>query len=368
MQSNDEILVGSRIGRGGEGKHSLDDSEKIEGRSCRLFPTALENLIKALITSSPVLSLTKSFVEDTIDKAIDSGLILPVEDGYKHKTPRVDPIKALKNKAIVGIDGGAFNIKLHPVRLILLRSAIFTCSRRVDFNCDLKGLWKTSIALQRNLSGGDDQLRRKTRELLMDLEVQTVKEFLEEYGAHIDALFWDGPLYTLRHLNKLYSVVKALTNRAIICIKLVKNSFASRISQAAGGLEFSDADLYVAYLGPNERSSIYIYNGGFASKLTDDMKPAFFYLKSPQRVMLRYEFPSWVLDEFGVNYVLNIICADLALGNGLSYVISKADSLARFSDDEKRQLAFCVLKILREIGVENVVLFNEKRWARFLSR
>ncbi|MCR8455146.1 MAG: DNA double-strand break repair nuclease NurA [Candidatus Korarchaeota archaeon] len=367
MQTVNKTLRGSETSYSKEEQCNTESSEKVGKHPCKLISAAIEDLIRSFVKSSPVRNLTKDVIESIIDKAIDSGIVIPIESRYKYEVPHVDPIQALKNKAIVGVDGGVFPIKLHPVRLILARSAVFTYSRRIDFDYNLRGIWKSSIAIQQSLGDSEEQIRRKIREMLLDLEVQTVKEFLNEYGAHIDAFFWDGPLYTSRYLSKLHSAVKALTNRSIICVKLVKNSLASRISQVIKGRGFSDADIYVAYLGVNERSSIFVYNDGYASKLADDMKPAFFYLKSPQRVILRYEFPSWVLEEFGINYVLDLVYADLALGNGLSYVIGKADGIARFSDEEKKQLTLHVIKAIRENGIEDAFFFNERRWARFLS-
>ena len=348
-------------------KRSTENERHPEILSHMLLPRILENVIRNYIAKSHIGSLTNNYVESLIDKAIDSGIIIPIERRYKYEIPKVDPLLILKNKAIVGVDGGGFAIKLHPMRIILAKSAVFFHSQHPNFNYDIKGVWRTSVAILRRTGNVEEQLRIKMREMLVDVEVQTVKEIAEEYGGFIDAIFWDGPLYTSRYMNKFYSAVKTLTNRAIICIKSVKNSFASRIARVSDAYELTDADLYVTYLNPNQRSSAYIYNGNLVSKLPEDMKPVFFYVKSPQKIMLRYEFPYWVIEEFGLDYVLNLIYADMALGDGISYVISRADNLARFSDQERRYLIYRVLRVLKESGVDETILFNERRWARFFS-
>lgn len=339
----------------------------VESCSHTLLTRILEDVIRSYIKKSTIGSLSNQFIEELIDKAIDSGVVVPLESKYRYDVPRVDPLMALKNKAIVGVDGGVFSIKLHPMRIILAKSAVFFHSQRPDFDYDIKGVWRTSVTILRRAGNLEEQLRRNMRDALVNIESQTVKELAEEYGGYIDAVFWDGPLYTSRRISRFYSAIKTLANRAIICIKSVKNSFASRIAQVAEMPELTDADLYVVYLKHNQRSSVFIYEGGYASRLPEDMKPAFFYVKSQQKIMLRYEFPYWTVEEFGLDYVLRLIFADLALGNGISYVISRADGLARFSDQEKRHLIYRVLRVLKESGVDEAMLFNERRWARFIS-
>ena len=164
----------------------------------------------------------------------------------------------------------------------------------------------------------------------------------------------------------MYSAIRVLTDRAIICIKVVKNAFSSRIAKWSGIVGLTDADLFSYYLPPGYRTAMFTYDDSIVRKIPSDMRPVFFYVKTRQMVILRYEFPIWILEEYGIEYVLRIIGTDLALGNGFSYVINRADKIARFSEEEKRYLSFKVFELLKKYGFETILTFNEKRWNKYM--
>jgi len=333
--------------------------------SSKLIMTALEEAVKEFITKKLKYRVAGHFVESVIDKAIDNGVVA-LEGTYSLPMPKLNPTKELEDKSIVGVDGGAFSLKLHPMRIVIARTGIFCHSQRNGTQFDLRGVWRATFSVLRRNGNIEEQIRRKIREILVSIESTTIKEIATEYGRDIDAFIWDGPLYSKKFFQAMYSAIRVLTDRAIICIKVVKNAFSSRIAKWSGIVGLTDADLFSYYLPPGYRTAMFTYDDSIVRKIPSDMRPVFFYVKTRQMVILRYEFPIWILEEYGIEYVLRIIGTDLALGNGFSYVINRADKIARFSEEEKRYLSFKVFELLKKYGFETILTFNEKRWNKYM--
>lgn len=325
----------------------------------------LGNVLKDIIENSAIANMSRREIEELLNLLVDSKIVEPLEDSFKVSVRTVDPIQILSDKSIVGIDGGAFTIKFHPLRFIIAKSAIFTHTQRFRAQ-GVRGIWRTAFSIVRKSGNFEELLRRKVREVLVKVESKTTLEVIEEFGDNIDAIFWDGPLYNRRYFDEFYNVVKAARDFSVPIIKLVKNSFSARIAQYLGFDELSDADLFSAFLGSRERSAFFLYKGPMAVDLPIKFRPVFFYVKTSNKLILRYEFPYWVLEEYGSGYIQRIIYADMQLGGGLSYVLMRADNLARFTDQERRRIVYHIISALRKNGLDDVLLFNERRWARFL--
>ncbi len=298
--------------------------------------------------------------------AEDHGIIM-LEDSIIKRMPQVKPLGILKGRNIVGVDGGVFSLKLYPFRIIVARSGVYSFPMRDYAGFGVRNIWRFILSVLRSRGRIEEQLRKKMREVLFYVESTTVREIAEEYGSAIDVVFWDGPMYTRRHLRKQYSTIKSLSDRAIMCIRVVKNPFSSRLLKGTKMDSLTDADVLSYYLRPNMRTSMFLLDNRFVRGIPRDLKPVFFYVKTDLRVLLRYEFPYWMLEEYGIDDILNIIAADLAMGNGFSYVVGRADFIARFSEDERRYIAFKIFRMLRENGFPDFLTFNQRRWGKFLN-
>lgn len=333
--------------------------------SSKLIMAALEEAVKEFITKRFRYGISENFVEAVIDKARDNGVVV-LEGAYSLPMPKLNPIKEFEDKNIIGVDGGAFSLKLHPIRIIIARTGVFCHSQRNSKQLDLRGVWRATFSILRRNGNIEEHIRRKIREILVSIESTTIKEIATEYGRDIDAIIWDGPLYSKKFFYTLYGAIKVLTDRAIICIKVVKNVFSSRLAKWSGIVGLTDADLFSHYLRPGYRTTMFTYDDSIIKKIPRDMRPVFFYVKTSQMIILRYEFPMWTLEEYGVDYVLRIIGTDLAFGNGFSYMISRADKIARFNEEEKRYLSFRIFELLKKHGFETLLTFNERRWNRYM--
>ena len=343
------------------------DIEFRNGSFYKFISDVLGDVLRGFISKSSLARINRNSIIEILRSAINDGLLVPLESDSKFKIriQKVDPIRALNDKNITGIDGGAFSIKFHPIRLIMAKSAVFMHTQKLFFKGAIKGVWRTSVSILRKVGNMEEQVRRRTKRLLVELESRTVLEIIEEYDNSIDAIFWDGPLYGMRFFDRYYEVVRKAKDYAIPVIKLVKNSFASRITSFFGLSDIFDADLFSMLLDNNERSTVYLLENKLSRQLPESLKPVFFYVKTPNRLIVRYEFPYWVIEDYGLAYILRLIYADMQLGGGISYVLSKADQIARFTDQEKRRIIYHVISVLKKNGLDDILLFNERRWSKF---
>ncbi len=328
---------------------------------------AIESAIKEVLSKYLSRKLGDDILLKIVDRSEDSGII-PLEDGIIKGMPEINPLTIFKGKNVVGVDGGAFSLRLHPFRVIIARTAVFGLSMRNNETFGAKDVWRFSVSIIRRRGGVPEQVRRKVRDILMSLETVTIRELAEEYGSVLDVVFWDGPIISRRYFKKFYSAIKSLVDRAIICIKIVKNPFSTWLSGITNVEALTDADLLSMYLPPNTRTIMFLYDNKLVNGVPYYMKPVFFYVKTKGRVVFRYEFPYCVLEEYGKDQVLEIISADLQLGNGFSYVIGRADKIARFCDEEKRYIAFRVLSAFKKCGIADILMYNQLRWGRYLYR
>ena len=334
--------------------------------SSGLITEVIENLIRDYI-----LSLVDSFRDilgsEKFSEAILEAGLTRLEAGASYPLPCPNPTKTFEGINVVGVDGGSFGLSLHPLRMIIARTAVFSHSQNIDRPLNLRDCWRASVVLLREIGPLEDCMRRKSRETLASLEATTVAELVEEYASALDVVIWDGPLYTRRFLRRQYSAVKALADRAIMCIRVVKNVSSARIARTLGLRGITDADIFSYSLPLGFRTPLFLYDGPLVRGLPGDMKPIFFYAKTEQGV-LRFEFPLWMLEEYGARRIIDIIAADLTLGGGISYVVSRADQLARFREEEKRHIFFRIVQILEDYGFGRPVMFNQNRWGRFLRK
>ena len=328
---------------------------------------AIERTLGNALTKLRRNKINVDVLENMVYNASECGIVV-LEDKFFYRIGSVAPNVVLRGKNVVGVDGGVFSLLLYPIRFVIARSGVFSLSMRSDRKFNVRGIWRVNFSILEACGSVDDKIRRKVREVLVSVESRTVREIATEYGGEIDVVFWDGPMYTRRFFRETYAALKALGDRAIMCVRVVKNPFASKLARAAGIDALSDADIFSFFLDPNTRTAMFLYDGETVRNVPRDYRPVFMYIKTSQRVVFRYEFPYWMLEEYGSDAVLDIIYADLALGNGLSYMVGRADSLARFSDEEKRYIAFRIFTVLKNHGFSDFLTFNQRRWGRFLSK
>jgi len=335
--------------------------------SATVIMDAIELAVRKALSNHINGKIRGLVVDDILEKGEENGVI-PLENEFFYKLPDVNPMDVLRGRNIVGVDGGAFSLRLHPLRIVIAKTAVYALSMNSDRSFDIKDVWKFSVSILRKNGNVVEQVRRKIKEVLVSLEASTIRELAEEYSNIIDIVIWDGPLYTRKFFNKFYTAIKSLVDRAIICIKIVKNPFSSWLSKTINLESLSDADMLSYYLFPNMRTAMFLFDGKIVANIPYDMKPVFFYVKTGQRVIVRYEFPYGLIEEYGKEEILRIISADLQLGSGISYVVSRADKIARFCDEEKRHIAYRIFIAFKKCGVTDLLMYNQLRWGRFLYR
>ena len=82
----------------------------------------LGNVLRDIIENSAIANMSRREIEELLNLLVDSKIVEPLEDSFKVPVRTVDPIQILSDKSIVGIDGGAFTIKFHPLRFIIAKS------------------------------------------------------------------------------------------------------------------------------------------------------------------------------------------------------------------------------------------------------
>jgi len=298
-----------------------------------------------------------------IKRGFDERLSLEfLEDRPIFKIDIDKPYSVFNNMTVIGVDGSSLVFKGHPLRLIITRSAVFSHSQRRINVVRINGVYKVLVRIVDELpflGDIDDFLRILESYTLSYLESTTINEICKKYGADlIDLVLKDGPLYNINN-EGISDMLSSLYKLGIPIIGVVKNSYSKFVTKAINIDNMFDSDFFSFLLVPNSRSPFFM----LVDEKSEQHKLVMTYYMTPRRTIMRIEVPYWVYEEYGPDLIASYIAADTILGKGhFSYILSRADKISKFSENEKKILLRQLEKMLLSYGSKAPYFFNEYRW------
>lgn len=294
----------------------------------------------------------------------------------------------------VGFDGASVALRTSSVSIVYARAGSYGYSQRtkneerLSFNSGINRIWcdiapiipsvpnalVTDEGLRQLLMedfekkvSGQDQILMAEIEALARVEAMATMLCVEEYGELIDLVFIDGPMYMARDgFEPSLTRANYLKHVGIPHISVVKNLIASPVMKAAGQKKnWTDFAFFATSLQPGERSCAFLrHDEGKYSIPHPALKRVFFYYKTLQSDLFRYEIPLWVWElEKARTELLDCCIADsLLAGGGFSYVLSQVDQFVRIRKNLRVLLRSLQQKRLREYNVELSEPYDQKRF------
>lgn len=326
---------------------------------------------------------------------LDTTLIEPLETGISFSAPKhmhqVYPILAEKN--LVGFDGASVAIRTSSVSIVYARAGSYGYSQRLtekerlSFNginriwCDIAPI----IPLVPNSLVTDEGLKHLMIEdfekkykgpdkiLMAEIEAQAQVESLatilcvKAYESLIDLILIDGPMYIAQDgFESSLTRAQYLKKKALPHFSVVKNLIASPVMNAAGQKKnWTDFAFFATSLQPGDRSCAFLrHDEGKFTIPHPCLKRVFFYYKTLQGDLFRYELPLWVWEqERDRRSLLDCCIADSLLGGGgMSFVIKKADQFVRIRKNLRLLLRSSYFSRLKDKNIELSEPYNQKRW------
>ena len=303
------------------------------------------------------------------EQSKNSGDVEFLEDNFLLPVVMVKPHEVLNNMNIVGVDGSSVVFRGHPFRLIIARSAVYTHSQKLVNVLRLYGLYKSTLRIVDEYPlffDIDDVLRRFESETLSFIESETIIDIGKKFGSdHIDLIIHDGPLYFPNGAEYTANMLKVLYELDIPIVGIVKNSFSRLIVDLLGGGFYLDSDFLSFHLRENYRTSFFVNNK--VGLLDDrDLRVVSSYYMTPKGNLLRIDVPLWVFEQFGSEKIIDIVVSDIAIGGGsYSYVLGKADKMAKFSEHERERLLRYLKMIINQFGFHEDKFYNHVRWGLY---
>ncbi|MGQ4890943.1 MAG: DNA double-strand break repair nuclease NurA [Candidatus Njordarchaeia archaeon] len=303
------------------------------------------------------------------EKSRDSGDIEFLEDELLFPVSLGKPHEVLNNMNIVGVDGSSVVFRGHPFRLIIARSAVYTHSQKLVNVLRLYGLYKSTLRIVDEYPlffDIDDVLRRFESETLSFIESETIIDIGKKFGSdYVDLIVHDGPLYFPNGTSYTENMLRVLYELDIPIVGIVKNSFSRLIVDIIGGGFYLDSDFFSFHLKENFRTSFFLNN---KVGLVDDrdLRVVSAYYMTPKKNLLRIDVPLWVFEQLGPEKIMEIIVADIAIGGGsYSYVLGKADKIAKFSEFERGRLLSYLKLVIHGLGFHEDKFYNHVRWGLY---
>jgi len=326
---------------------------------------------------------------------LDTALIEPLETGISFSAPKhmhqVYPILAEKN--LVGFDGASIAIRTSSFSIVYARAGSYGYSQRLieserlSFNginriwCDIAPI----IPFVPNSLVTDDGLKQLMIEdfekkykgpdkiLMAEIEAQAQVESLavilcvKAYEKLIDLILIDGPMYIAQDgFESSLTRAQYLKKTAIPHFSIVKNLIASPVMGAAGQKKnWTDFAFFATSLQPGDRSCAFLRHDEGKFVISDPaLKRVFFYYKTLQGDLFRYELPLWVWEqEKDQKSLLDCCIADsLLAGGGFSFVCKKADQFVRIRKNLRLLLRSSYFTRLKDENIELSEPYNQKRW------
>jgi len=175
---------------------------------------------------------------------------------------------------------------------------------------------------------------------------------VEEYGELIDLVFIDGPMYMARDgFDPSITRANYLKHVGIPHISVVKNLIASPVMKAAGQKKnWTDFAFFATSLQP--------------SIPHPELKRVFFYYKTLQGDLFRYEIPLWVweLEQVRTELLDRCIADSLLAGGGFSFVLSQVDQFVRIRKNLRVLLRTLQQMRFREHKITLSEPYDQKRF------
>lgn len=301
---------------------------------------------------------------------------------------------ALAKKNLVGFDGASVALRTSSVSIVYARASSYGYSQRTNneerlsFNSGVNRIWcdiapiipsvPNALVTDEGLRqlvmedfektvSGQDQILMAEIGALARVEAMAAMLCVGEYGELIDLILVDGPMYVARDGFEP-SLIRAnyLKQVGIPHISVVKNLIASPVMKAAGQKQnWTDFAFFATSLQPGERSCAFLRHDEGKYVIPHlELKRVFFYYKTFQGDLFRYEAPLWVWELAQVRTELLDCCiADsLLAGGGFSFVLSQADQFVRIRKDVRGLLRSLQQMRLREQGVAPSEPYDQKRF------
>jgi len=333
---------------------------------------SLSYVIKALVDTILRNSANNSILPtpDEVYAALSKELsyITPLENQLIMNISVIQPFKVFRGLTLVGIDSSSFVFRGHPLRLIIARSGVFVYSQRTMKILRVFNPFKYVLGIVHSLDDElDEEISRFESRCMSYVEIKTAETIAKTVPDLVDIIFFDGPIFTKHNYDLMLDLLKLLKEKNIISFHVVKNCTSSKIMSASGYFGLLDSDFFSYYLKPGQRSCFMIWKkviiGNKEINVPEEFLPVFAYFMTWKKQLLRVEVPKWIYDKYGLELIERIIVSDIILGNKeTSYMISRADRLAKFSERERRMLEFNLRVLAQRLGFSSPEFYNQKRW------
>ncbi|MFX0065391.1 MAG: DNA double-strand break repair nuclease NurA [Candidatus Hermodarchaeota archaeon] len=322
---------------------------------------------------------------------LDQSEVEALEDKWTFDLTSIEPHKALEDMNVVAVDGSSMVIVDNQHASVYARGGSYGFSQkkihRLSFLSGVNKVW-CDVAINVEASRGvvqDIEERQHCLDKLADdnnypyydrvtlaevealalVEAASIILCCNEFVDNVDLILHDGPLFVSRGgYNASLQRLRHMHMLNIPSINVVKTPAASPVLHAAGISDSTDGAFFDR-LEPGHRSSFFLQQME-ASKLRipTPLTRALAYFKSLNgKFLFRWEVPLWVLQQFGPEKVAEWIAADSFMDKtGVSFSISRADSLVRIRSNLRTLMRETQRVQLQERGLKFTQNFNQTRW------
>lgn len=313
-------------------------------------------------------------------------LVLPFDQEFSHHQEAREWSRGiLENQAVFAADGSQLlptkDLSL-PVALVQVGSFYNPHSLEKDFAKELK----TKVLGPEELlaSGSEEKIFHEQYISLKryQMESQCIQEFcLNKERASRDSLaFFDGSLlisfaeilmdlHRNEYLNSVMDLLDASIRMEVPLVGYVDTSAARDLIRMFSLFSFDSSLAHHDGIRDTDITNVILPNWGDRTIAFHLLRPGilgqynniggglgFFYMRtSMSRPPARIEFPMWILEAGLLDKVVDIIRAELVIGNGYPYAIETADQIAWFSPQDRAKFGRVLHHFLeqREISLHN---------------
>lgn len=327
---------------------------------------------------------------------LDHAQVEPLETIISFNMPKAmrQVYPTLTKMNLVAFDGASVALRTSSVSIVYARAGSYGYSQRTNneerlsFNSGINRIWcdiapiipsvPNALVADEGLRqllmedfekrvSGHDQILMAEIEALARVEAMAAMLCVEEYGELIDLVFIDGPMYMARDgFDPSITRANYLKHVGISHISVVKNLIASPVMKAAGQKKnWTDFAFFATSLQPGERSCAFLrHDEGKYSIPHPELKRVFFYYKTLQGDLFRYEIPLWVweLEQVRTELLDRCIADSLLAGGGFSFVLSQVDQFVRIRKNLRVLLRTLQQMRFREHKIELSEPYDQKRF------
>ncbi len=355
----------TRVGKNTTGFHTLEDGD------LNTIIREVSRIVKENYRGNHLF--THDIIEQLNSEIFNSLKVEFLEYEAIIDVPQLEPHKVFSDLNIMAVDGASVVFKGHPIRLVVARSGVFSHSQRLTNVLRLNNTPKSTLRIvdaYGEFLDIDDLIRKVESETLAYIESETIIELVDKLDVDdIDYVFHDGPLYFPNGFEYTYDMVKFLYEKGVPIISIVKNSYSRTIMEMLGNPRYLDSDFFSFFLKPGTRSPFFVNENPKQEVKESELKNVSSYYMTPNGALIRIDVPYWVFEDYGATKIIEIVASDISLGNGKhSYLLKKADRIAKFTEYEKKKLLRELEFILSSAGFNEQSFYNHKRWGLYATR